>query len=109
MLVELINDSWISIDSLANPQISEFIVSGDSDDIGSIIGVLPYDRYYNCYQFQYEHEDQCIEEFLGYDEITEQTTIDFNLIVADGNNLISFQVNSLIIFLQDFITFPKYF
>ena len=36
-----------------------------------------------------EQDNYCLD-FLGFDEVTEQTTIDYNLIVEDGNNLVSF-------------------
>ena len=70
-------------------EINEHNTNGDFEDIGRTIGALPYDIYYNCYKSQFESDDECLE-FLGFDTIIEHITIDVNLPLTDGNNLISF-------------------
>ena len=65
LIVELIDEVWITFDSLSNPLINEYNTEGDLQDVGRTIGALPYDRYYNCYKSQFESNDECLE-FLGF-------------------------------------------
>ncbi len=88
-IVEQIDGNWVTIDSLTNQYLTEYNTSGNETDIGRIVGAIPYDRYFNCYKVQFESDDECLN-YLGFETIIEQTTVDVFLNLSDGNNLVSF-------------------
>jgi len=89
LLVELIEDIWISTDSLANIYSGLHTQQGSHNDIGKTIGILPYDRYYTCYKENFTLDDTCLNR-IKYSTIIEQETINIEIPLESGNNLISF-------------------
>ena len=89
LIVEQVDDIWIAIDSISTPYSGEYNSTGSPMDIGKTIGALPFDRYYNCYKSEFLQNDECLN-YLGFNTIIEQTTVDVNISLLGGNNLISF-------------------
>ncbi|MAJ43334.1 MAG: hypothetical protein CMF96_01135 [Candidatus Marinimicrobia bacterium] len=89
LIVELIDDTWITLDSTSNIFSGEYIQLGTMDDIGRVLGAIPYERYYQCYKNQFSLDDECLTR-LEFNTVIEQETINLELPLESGNNLISF-------------------
>jgi len=89
LIVELIDEQWISLDSTSFIFLGEHHFPGTISDVGRTLGLLPYDRYYQCYKPQFEIDDICLERLI-FDVLEEQSTIAVTVPLESGNNLVSF-------------------
>jgi hypothetical protein len=90
LILEQIDELWITIDSTSNIFSGEYNRTGTISDVGRVLGTLPYDRYYQCYKEQFSINDPCLER-LAFDTIEEQSTIDIIIPLNSGNNMIGFE------------------
>ncbi len=80
---------WTILDSTFEIDNGEFDFPGTVQDTGRVLGAVPYDRFYNCYQPSFTDGDACLE-YAAWETVTFEQTVEWVFDLTGGNNLISF-------------------